>query len=219
MPNFMFFLTNVQLEENHKILALPDNSLLRALFLMFKCAADEGKIKQFFQEIFKFYHNQPHLKEIAQIYLIYLSISSKMPMEEVMELMSFFSPKEKEDMMTTYEILVNKGEKQGIAKGDKLRILKTVWDASCLKISVSSISELCRMAPSLIQKWLKRFEWMQQSEADGLTPAEIALKVNDLAAEPVVAEWEVEHLLAFFKEQPKPKAKKKRPKKDAPDPQ
>jgi hypothetical protein len=62
IPNFMFFLTNVQLEDNHKILALPDNSLLRALFLMFKCAADEGKIKQFFQEIFKFYQNQPHLK-------------------------------------------------------------------------------------------------------------------------------------------------------------
>jgi hypothetical protein len=69
--------------------------------------------------------------------------------------MEFFSPKEKEDMITTYEILVTKGQVQGRNEGDKLRILKTVWDASRLKMPIGSISELCRMAPSLIQKWLK----------------------------------------------------------------
>jgi hypothetical protein len=55
---------------------------------------------------------------------------------------------------------------------------------------------------------------MQQGEAEGLTPIEIMLKVNELAAEPAVLEWEVISLLAFFKEQPALKSKKRRPKKD-----
>jgi hypothetical protein len=66
---------------------------------------------------------------------------------------------------------------------------------------------LLNFSPSLIDKWLKRFEWMQQGEVEGLTNVEIALKANDLAAEPGVAEWEVEQLLVFFKEESKIKTK------------
>jgi hypothetical protein len=79
---------------------------------------------------------------------------------------------------------------------------------------VSSIAALFKMAPSMIHKWLKHFEWMQQGETDGLNPIEIMLKVNELAAEPAVTEWDVTALLAFFKEQPAPKPKKKRAPKD-----
>jgi hypothetical protein len=80
---------------------------------------------------------------------------------------------------------------------------------------MSNIAAVFNIAPSMVKKWLKRFEWMQEGEAEGLTPAEIMLKVNLLAAEPAVTEWEVINLLAFFKEQPAPKTKKRRPKKDS----
>ncbi|MEN9610144.1 MAG: hypothetical protein RLZZ628_958, partial [Bacteroidota bacterium] len=46
IPNFRFLLTNVQREPNLKILGLPEENLLRALFLIFQCQEDEEKIKQ-----------------------------------------------------------------------------------------------------------------------------------------------------------------------------
>jgi ribonuclease I len=129
--------------------------------------------------------------------------------------MDSISPKSKEDIMTTYEVLVSKGKVLGRDEGDQLRILKTIWNAHLLKMPIGNIAALFKIAPSMVNKWLKRFEWMQQGEAEGLTPAEIALKVNELAAESVVLEWEVSSLLAFFKEQPAPKTKKRRPKKES----
>jgi predicted transposase/invertase (TIGR01784 family) len=214
LPNFKFLLTNVQREPNQKILELPEDNLLRALFLMFKCGEDEAKIKQFFVEIFKFYNNQPHLQVILQLYLVYIMASFNLPIEQIMTLMDSISPKSKENIMTTYEVLVSKGKILGREEGDKLRLLKTIWNGHLRKMSVSDMSGLLDIAPSMINKWLKRFEWMQQGEAEGLTPIEIMLKVNELAAEPAVLEWEVIHLLAFFKEQPALKSKKRRPKKD-----
>jgi hypothetical protein len=195
-------------------LNLPEENVLRALFLMFKCGGDEAQIKQYFGEIFKFYQNQPHLLEIMQLYLVYLMASSNLSVDEIIALMESISPKSKQEVMTTYEILINKGEGQGIAKGDKLRILKTIWLGHLNKKSVTETSEWVQLAPSAIKKWLIRFEWMIEGEADGLTPAEIMLKVNELAAEPAVTELEVTTLLAFFKEQPAPKTKKRRSKKD-----
>jgi ribonuclease I len=128
--------------------------------------------------------------------------------------MESVSPKSKNEIMTTYEILINKGEGQGIAKGEKLKALKMIWNSHLRKMPVSDISGLLEMAPSMINKWLKRFEWMREGESDGLTPAEIMLKVNELAAEPAITELEVTTLLAFFKEQPTPKTKKRRSKKE-----
>ncbi len=214
IPNYRFLLTNVQREPPTKILGLPEDNLLRALFLMFQCEEDEEKIKQYFVEIFKFYKDQPHLQVILQTYLLYIMASFKMTIEQIIALMDSISPKSKEDIMTTYEVLVSKGEILGVAKGDKLRLLKTIWLGFLRKTPVSHISELLDIAPSMIHKWFKRFAWMQEAEAEGLTPVEIRLKVNDLAAEPAVTEWEVTALLAFFKEQPAPKTKKRRAKKD-----
>jgi hypothetical protein len=214
LPNFKFLLMNVQLEPNQKILKLPEENLLRALFLMFKCGTDEAQIKQFFGEIFKFYQNQPHLHEMMQLYLIYLMASANISIEEIMTLMESISPKSKDDIMTTYEVLVSKGKVLGREEGEKLKALKMIWNSHLRKMPVSDISGLLEIAPSMVNKWLKRFEWMREGETDGLTPVAIALKVNELAAEPAVTELEVTALLAFFKEQPALKTKKRRSKKD-----
>jgi predicted transcriptional regulator len=149
-----------------------------------------------------------------QLYLVYWMASSNLSIDEIIALMESISPKSRNDIMTTYEVLVNKGEQQGIVKGRKLQLLQTIWDAHMRKLSVSNIAAVLNIAPSMVNKWLKRFEWMREGEAEGLTPAEIMLKVNELAAEPAVTELEVTALLAFFKEQPAPKTKKRRTKKD-----
>ncbi|MEY4936340.1 MAG: hypothetical protein RIS64_2699 [Bacteroidota bacterium] len=214
IPNYRFLLTNVQREPPTKILGLPEDNLLRALFLMFQCNEDEEKIKQYFAEIFKFYQNQPHLQLVLQTYLLYIMASFNMTIEQILALMDSISPQSKTEIMTTYEVLVSKGEVQGFAKGAKVERLKMIWNAHLRQKTVTEISEWVPMPPSLINKWLKRFVWMQEGEAEGLTPAEIMLKVNELAAEPAVTELEVVTLLAFFKEQPAPKTKKKRVKKD-----
>ncbi|MEN9610756.1 MAG: hypothetical protein RLZZ628_1570 [Bacteroidota bacterium] len=214
IPNFQFLLTNVQREPNLKILGLPEDNLLRALFLMFQCEEDEAKIKQFFGEIFKFYKNQPHLQAVLQLYLVYLMASFNLTIEQIMNLMDSISPKSKEDIMTTYEVLVSKGKVLGREEGENLKTLKIIWNGHLRKMSATDISGLLNIAPSMINKWLKRFEWMREGETEGLTPVEIALKVNELAAEPAVTELEVTTLLAFFKEQPAKKTRTRRIKKD-----
>jgi hypothetical protein len=214
IPNFRFLLTNVQREPNPKILRLPEDNLLRALFLMFQCQEDDEKIKQYFGEIFKFYKKQPHLQTVLQLYLVYIMASFNMTIEQIMNLMDSISPNSKKDIMTTYEVLVAKGEGQGIAKGAKLRDLQIIWNGHLRKMSATDLSGLLNIAPSMIHKWLKRFEWMREGEAEGLTPLEIMLNVNELAAEPVVSELEVTTLLAFFKEQSAKKTKTRRTKKD-----
>jgi predicted transposase YdaD len=214
IPNYRFLLTNVQREPPTKILGLPEDNLLRALFLMFQCGEDEEKIKQYFAEIFKFYKDQPHLQVVLQTYLLYIMTSFNMTIEQIITLMDSISPKSKEDIMTTYEVLVAKGKTLGREEGRKLERLQTIWDAHVRKLSVSNIAAVLNFAPSMVNKWLKRFVWMQEGEAEGLTPVEIMLKVNELAAEPAVTALEVTTLLAFFKEQPAPKTKKRRVKKD-----
>jgi hypothetical protein len=204
----------VQREPNLKILGLPEENLLRALFLIFQCQEDEEKIKQFFGEIFKFYKEQPHLQAVLQSYLVYIMASFQMSVEQIMNLMDSISPKSKKEIMTTYEVLISKGKILGHEEGAKLERIKIIWDAHLLKLPIANIADLAKMPPSMVRKWLMRFEWMQQGEVEGLTPAEIMLKVNELAEEPAVLEWEVVSLLAFFKEQPAPKTKKRRAKKD-----
>jgi hypothetical protein len=213
IPNFRFALTNVQLESNSKILGLPEDNLLRAMFLTFQCEEDEAKIKQYFFEIFKFYNEQPYLQVILQIYLLYIMASFGLTIEQISALMETISPKSKENLMTTYEVLINKGKQQGRTEGDRLRVLKTIWNAHLLQLPVSTISAVASIPPSMVNKWLKRFEWMCQGETDGLNPTEIMLKVNELAEELVVTELEVTTLLAFFKENLVPKTKKRQSKK------
>jgi predicted transposase/invertase (TIGR01784 family) len=214
IPNFQFLLTNVQLEPNLKILGLPEENLLRALFLMFQCQEKDEKLKQFFGEIFKFYKNQPHLQAVLHVYLVYIMASFNLTFEQIAQLMDSISPKSKEDIMTAYEVLVSKGKVLGREEGERIHLLKTIWNAHARQLSVSNISSVLNIAPSMVHKWLQRFAWMQEHEIAGLTPLDITLKVNELAGEPAVTELEVTTLLAFFKEQPAPKKKSRRVKKD-----
>jgi hypothetical protein len=107
-----------------------------------------------------------------------------------------------------------KGFEIGLKKGARLTDLKIIWNARLNRISVDDVAAVLKMTPIQVQKCWTWFEWIQQGEAEGLTPLEIMLKVNELAAEPAVTELEVTTLLAFFKEQAMPKPKKRRPKKD-----
>jgi hypothetical protein len=52
--------------------------------------------------------------------------SFNLPIEEIMTLMGSISPKSKENIMTTYEVLVSKGKILGREEGDQLRLLKTI---------------------------------------------------------------------------------------------
>ena len=118
IPNYRFLLTNVQREPPTKILGLPEDNLLRALFLMFQCNEDEEKIKQYFGEIFKFYQNQPHLQMVLQTYLLYIMASFNMTIDQILALMDSISPQSKKEIMTTYEVLVTKGKSLGRNEGD-----------------------------------------------------------------------------------------------------
>jgi Putative transposase, YhgA-like len=54
IPNFRFFLMHVQQVPNAELLQLPEENLLRALLLAYKCVEEPESIHQLFAEIFKF---------------------------------------------------------------------------------------------------------------------------------------------------------------------
>lgn len=53
---------------------------------MDKCEGDKAVLNQLFGEIFKFYENQPQLRELVHPFLLYLMASAKLTPEEILEL-------------------------------------------------------------------------------------------------------------------------------------
>jgi predicted transposase/invertase (TIGR01784 family) len=199
IPNFKFFLMHVQKVPNENILQMPETNLLRALFLAYKCAGDEEIVKQLFEEIFKFYDNQPHLREVVHQFLLYLMESAKMSPEKILALIQSFNNQKKKIAMTTYEQIVVKNQTLGEAIGDKLRILKIIWKGAQRKAALEEIADYAEMTPLLVKKWIAWMQLMLQEDENGLTAAGIAAKINEAGAEPDLTPNEVQKLLIFLK--------------------
>jgi hypothetical protein len=100
------------------------------------------------------------------------------------------------------EDIRQKGTIEKREEGKTLQNLMLLWRAKVRKTPISEITEWLNMSPTLVKKWLLHFEWMQQAEANGLTPTAIVEQINESDGESIVTEWNVKTLLDFFKTNP-----------------
>jgi hypothetical protein len=190
---------HVQKVPNEEILQMPETNLLRALFLAYKCEGDKAILKQLFGEIFKFYENQPHFREVVHQFLLYLMASAKLTPEEILELIQSFTNQTKEVAMTTYEQVVLKNHALGEASAEKLSRLKNIWKGVQRKASLEEIADYAEMTPLHIKKWMNWMQIMLQEDEKGLSTVIIAAKINEAGAEPDISPNEVQKLLVFLK--------------------
>jgi predicted transposase/invertase (TIGR01784 family) len=199
IPNFRFFLMHVQKVPNAELLQIPEENLLRALLLAYKCVEEPESIQPLFAEIFKFYESQPELREVVHQYLLYLMTTLKLTSEQILKLIETISPKTKEATMTAYEEVVLKNQTQGKQSGDKLRILKTIWIGKHHHVATEILADCLSITPLVVKKWLTWMPMMLQEDQNGLPPNVIAAKINEFGAEPQLTPDEVNDLLVFLK--------------------
>jgi predicted transposase/invertase (TIGR01784 family) len=199
IPNFRFFLMHVQKVPNAELLQLPEENLLRALLLAYKCVEEPESIQQLFAEIFKFYESQPQLREVVHQYLLYLMTTLKLTSDQILNLIETISSKTKEATMTAYEEVVLKNQTEGKKIGKKLNRLEMIWIGKHQNMPIEMLADFLFITPSLVKKWLGWMPMMLQEDQNGVAPNVIAAKINELGAEPQLTPDEVKDLLVFLK--------------------
>jgi hypothetical protein len=180
-------------------LQIPEENLLRALLLAYKCVEEPESIQSLFAEIFKFYEWQPELREVVHQYLLYLMTTLKLTSEQILKLIETISSKTKEATMTAYEEVVLKNQTEGKKSGEKLHLLKILWKAASRKAAIEEIADYVDLMPSMVKKWFTWMPMMLQEDQNGLSPNVIAAKINEFGAEPQLTPDEVKDLLVFLK--------------------
>jgi predicted transposase/invertase (TIGR01784 family) len=199
IPNFRFFLMHVQKVPNAELLQLPEENLLRALLLAYKCVEEPESIHQLFAEIFKFYESQPELREVVHQYLLYLMTTLKLTSDQILNLIETVSSKTKEATMTAYEEVVLKNQTEGKHSGKKLQLLQTIWIGKHHHVAVEILADCLSITPLAVKKWFNWMPMMLQEDQNGLSPNVIAAKINEFGAEPQLTPDEVKDLLVFLK--------------------
>jgi hypothetical protein len=190
---------HVQKVPNAELLQLPEENLLRALLLAYKCVEEPESIHQLFAEIFKFYESQPELREVVHQYLLYLMTTLKLTSDQILNLIETVSSKTKEATMTAYEEVVLKNQTEGKHSGKKLQLLQTIWIGKHHHVAVEILADCLSITPLAVKKWFNWMPMMLQEDQNGLSPNVIAAKINEFGAEPQLTPDEVKDLLVFLK--------------------
>ena len=126
IPNFQCHLTNVHELSDKEILDLDEDGLLRSLFLAYTYSEKKDQINNILMETFKFIRNQPERFNFFQLLFDFLAKEDYLSADEVNELfVQYLSPKQEKNMLTTYQVWIQKGKVEGLQEGkQKGEILK-----------------------------------------------------------------------------------------------
>jgi hypothetical protein len=118
IPNFRFHLTNVHGVSDANLLMLEEKNLLRSLFLAYTFSEREEQIGDMLIEIFKFFKHNPERMDFFQLFFEFMSKENYLSPDKIEELTTrYLSSNQKEGVMTTYQVWVNKGKEEGILEG------------------------------------------------------------------------------------------------------
>jgi hypothetical protein len=100
------------------LLALEQKGLLRSLLLAYTYTERKDRIKDMLLEIFKFFKVRGESMDFFQLFFEFISKQGYLSAEETEELFGhYLSPYQKEDVMTTYQVWVQKGVVEGKLEG------------------------------------------------------------------------------------------------------
>ncbi len=118
IPHFDYLLTGIKKIGDNVIFDLNDSSVLRALFLAYKYTHDTHFITENFKEFFKFYFQNPHLKDFSNQILLYLYHNSDITKQILTDLVDELPSQLKDDNMTTYSRIKLEGKLEGKLEND-----------------------------------------------------------------------------------------------------
>ena len=118
IPNFQYHLTNVQDLSDQTILELDEKGLLRSLFLAYSLGEKKETIADILYEMFKFMKYDQSKFYFFELIFTFISKEHYLSGSETSPLLDFYlSPKEKENVMTTYQVWKKEGLKEGRKEG------------------------------------------------------------------------------------------------------
>lgn len=175
IPNFECHLTNVHGLSDKEILDLDEKGLLRSLFLAYTYAEKRESINEILKEIFKFIAHHPERFIFFQLLFDFLAKEDYLSADETNELFAhYLSPKQKKNMLTTYQVWKRDGLKEGRQKGRqegktikaRLMVLRGRWKGASAdfladqsELPLIDITNLLTGYDKAYDAWLnKRFE-------------------------------------------------------------
>jgi predicted transposase/invertase (TIGR01784 family) len=192
IPNFEIPCFRVDALDDETILALPNDTVLKSLFLILKHGKDEAAVKHHFPHFFSFYEDNPHLHRFLEPFVLHMSELTELKTETVTDLIEHtLSPKIKNQVMTTYAQFKLEGKIEGKIEGklegilqSKIEMLYKSWRKG---FAIDIISDLTDLPETTIQLWMGRFETLRKTRLDSLTAAEVAPIVHLTEAQ--VTDW------------------------------
>ncbi len=114
ISQFEYIFINLSDIPDEIIQKLEAISVLRCVFLALKHGRDSEYIETHFPEFFTFFEENPHLQEILEAMIVYLTQNAELREENIETIITQnISPKIKSKVMTLYEQLILKGAKEG----------------------------------------------------------------------------------------------------------
>ncbi|MEY4938262.1 MAG: hypothetical protein RIS64_4623 [Bacteroidota bacterium] len=195
VPTFELPCFHIDVIDDLKILDLPDDTVLKFLFLLLKHGKNKGAVKTYFHHFFSFYEKNPHLHRFLEPFVRSFSEVTALEPDTVIELVEkTLSPQTKEDIMTTYAQFVQKGKIEGILE-TKIEVLGMAWYN---KLPIALMIDLAKLPKTTVQLWISRFETLQKCRLEQKSLAETAKEVQ--LTEQQVTDWS-----NFFEKAAQPK--------------
>ncbi len=195
IPNFECHFTEIQNLENKDVLALNEEGLLRSLFLAYKYVEKNNQIENFLIEIFKFFNHDPSKFDFFRQIFEYLSKKEYLSPEEVEKLFAqYLKTEEKEMVLTTYEVWMQKGEQIGRQEGEqigetnkaRLVVLRGKWRGR----NVADLADISELPLDVVSQLMQGYEVTHESWQKKKKP-----RANDY-----LSKEEVDYLYKLFEE-------------------
>jgi hypothetical protein len=175
IPNFHYHLTNVHDLSKDTLLGLNEKNYLRSLFLAYTFTEKKKDIQDMLFEVFKFFKHRLDSMAFFQMMFEFLAQEDDLNPDETKELFSqYLSSQQKEGVMTTYQIWVNKGKVEGKLEGKlegkqegearkaRLSVLRGKWNnwsaeslADQAELPISEVNNLLNGYDNVYKLWSK----------------------------------------------------------------
>jgi hypothetical protein len=189
IPDFDFFLTSSEAVDDEKLFAMDDGSMLRSLFLTYKHIEDSQYVEDRFEEFFKFYEKNPDLEKLFAVFCEYFlensELSRELLQEKIKELRSSYL---KENVMSTYQNILQAGKLEGKLESKRLMVLRGKWNAIPAAILADQSDMPLQTVKDLLKGYDSVYAFWQKNK--GLSTAYLDTKY--------LTDAEVKYLLDLF---------------------
>ena len=205
IPNLTYHLTSVHDLPDEKLLALDEKNILRSLFLAYTYTEKKAQIHGILIEVFKFFKYRPDRIDFFQLLFDFISKEDYLSADESKELFAhYLSPKEKEGVMTSYQVWKKEGRAEGKAEGKaeglqeglhegemkkaRLVVLRGRWKGASADFLADQIELPYQDVENLFKAYDKVYRlWQKNKDNKDYTP-----KIEHLSAQ------EVRYLIDLF---------------------